>query len=172
MSYALMLNENIGQLELQGIFITDRNFNINQVNKMAAKMFTVDQLKEIINIYKSMSPYFCLIQSQSEVEVIATQESFIFFLIFRNDSIITDKIVSEQDILLDSLKEILNSLSDGVTICNRHGIYIYHNDAEIKIHGIESNGSLGRNAQELVDSGFLNESACLKVLKENKSVNI
>ena len=172
MSYALMLNEYIGQLELQGIFITDTNFNINNVNKMAANMFTEDQMKEIINIYKNRSPYFCLVQSKCEVEVIATHESFIFFLIFRNESIITDKIKGSEDVLLDSLKEILNSLSDGVTICNRHGIYIYHNEAESKIHGMEGYGSLGKNAQEIVDSGYINKSACLNVLKEDKPVNI
>ena len=85
---------------------------------------------------------------------------------------ISHKVENEEDMLMYSLKEILNSLSDGVSIANRHGIYIYSNEAESKIHGIKGTSCVGMHAQELQNSGFVNESAVLKVLKENKSVNI
>lgn len=165
-----IINDSIGQLELQGIFITDRNFHISKINRMASKKVSVNQLNEIINIYKYYSsPYFSILNLKCEIEVIASQEAYIFFLQFKKDVRVPGKVNRNEDILMASLKEILDSLSDGVTICNNNGIYIYENEAEMKING---RSILGKRAQRFVDVGGISESAAIKVLNENKPVTI
>lgn len=76
---------------------------------------------------------------------------------------------NDMDILNPLSIKLLNSISDGITISDKHGKIIYQNDIDIEIVGINC---MNRYARDLVAEGAMSDSLTLKVLESKEDVTI
>ncbi len=67
------------------------------------------------------------------------------------------------------LRQILNSISDGITICDRYGKIIFQNDIDIELVGMNF---VNYYASEIVEKGLTNDSITMKVLESKETVTI
>jgi TyrR family helix-turn-helix protein/PAS domain S-box-containing protein len=67
------------------------------------------------------------------------------------------------------LEKIINSISDGITICDRHGKIIFQNDIDIEMVGMNF---INRYAHESVEKGLMSESISMKVLESKEKATI
>lgn len=67
------------------------------------------------------------------------------------------------------LEKIMNSISDGITICDRHGKIILQNDNDIELVGINF---VNHYAHESVAKGLMSESISMKVLESKEKATI
>lgn len=67
------------------------------------------------------------------------------------------------------LDKIMNSISDGITICDSHGKIIFQNDIDIDIVGINF---VNYYAHEMVAKGLMSESISMKVLESKEKTTI
>ncbi len=65
--------------------------------------------------------------------------------------------------------KLLNSISDGVTICDRHGKILFQNDIDIEIVGIDLRG---RYAKDVIAEGLMSDSISMKVIESQEKVTI
>jgi PAS domain S-box-containing protein len=70
------------------------------------------------------------------------------------------------------VESIIESSYDGIYVTDGDANTIQVNSAYEKISGIRKDEVIGRNMQELVDEGFFDESATLKVLETRRSVTL
>lgn len=76
---------------------------------------------------------------------------------------------NDTDILNPLSIKLFNSLSDGITISDKHGKIIFQNDIDIEIVGINC---INRYAKDLVAEGEMSDSLTLKVLETKEDVTI
>lgn len=76
---------------------------------------------------------------------------------------------TDLDILNPLSIKLLNSISDGITISDKHGKIIFQNDIDIEIVGINC---VNRYAKDLIAEGAMSDSLTLKVLKSKEDVTI
>jgi len=74
--------------------------------------------------------------------------------------------------LAAEVEAIIESSYDGIYVTDGQAVTIRVNSAYEKISGIRKDEVIGRNMQELVDEGFYDESATLKVLETRRSVTL
>lgn len=67
------------------------------------------------------------------------------------------------------LRKIINSISDGITICDRHGKIIFQNDVDIELVGMNF---VNYYADEIVAKGLTSDSITMKVLKSKETATI
>ncbi len=67
---------------------------------------------------------------------------------------------------------IINSLSDGLWICDRDANVLRINPASERLNSIKADEVVGRNMQQLVADGFFDRSATLEVIKTRAPVNM
>lgn len=67
------------------------------------------------------------------------------------------------------LEKIMNSISDGITICDSRGKIIFQNDIDIDIVGINF---VNYYAQEMAAKGFMSESITMKVMESREKTTI
>ena len=65
--------------------------------------------------------------------------------------------------------KLLNSISDGITICDRDGKILFQNDVDIEIVGIDLRG---RYAKEVIAEGLMSDSISMKVIESKEKVTI
>lgn len=74
--------------------------------------------------------------------------------------------------LLRELDTIINSSSDGLFVCDAAANVIRMNPASEKIHNIPAAEIIGRNMRELIESGFIDQSAALEASISKKRVSM
>jgi len=67
------------------------------------------------------------------------------------------------------IEHVLNSVSDGLTICNSDGIIVFQNEADRKMFEVDARYL---PVIEFVERGIMNESVTMKVLKSKKREDI
>ncbi len=67
---------------------------------------------------------------------------------------------------------IINGLSEGLWICDSRANVLRINPASERLNGIKAGQVVGRNMQELVDSGMFDRSATLEVLRRKAPVTL
>ena len=65
--------------------------------------------------------------------------------------------------------KVLNSISDGVTVCDSDGKIIFQNDIDIEIVGIDL---MGRYAKDVIAEGLMSDSISMKVIESKEKVTI
>ncbi|TQR30059.1 transcriptional regulator [Lysinibacillus sphaericus] len=65
--------------------------------------------------------------------------------------------------------KVLNSISDGVTVCDSDGKIIFQNDIDIEIVGIDL---MGRYAKDVIAEGIMSDSISMKVIESKEKVTI
>ena len=74
--------------------------------------------------------------------------------------------------LLRELDTIINSSSDGLFVCDGDANVIRMNPASEKIHNISATEIIGRNMRELIETGFIDQSAALEASISKKRVSM
>jgi len=65
--------------------------------------------------------------------------------------------------------KVLNSISDGVTVCDSDGKILFQNDIDIEIVGIDL---MGRYAKDVIAEGLMSDSISMKVIESKEKVTI
>lgn len=65
--------------------------------------------------------------------------------------------------------KVLNSISDGITICDRQGKILFQNKSDIEIVGIDL---MGRYAKDAMAEGLMSDSISMKVIESKEKVTI
>lgn len=76
---------------------------------------------------------------------------------------------SDIDFMNPLSNKVLNSISDGITICDRHGKILFQNDNDIEIVGMDL---MGRYAKDVIKEGLMSDSISLKVIESKGKVTI
>ncbi|OLN29802.1 sigma-54 interaction domain-containing protein [Desulfosporosinus metallidurans] len=69
-----------------------------------------------------------------------------------------------------TFRVMINSISDGIYICNSQGYCIAHNDAFLRITGIPID-VVGRHVKTLIDDNLISDSATLEVIRSGQRVS-
>ena len=85
------------------------------------------------------------------------------------------EIYGQNKIVPDQLNKILNAIfrvsTDGLSISDSKGNIIACNEASGKITGLKASDFVGKNVQDLVESGIIDKSVTLEVLATKRQVN-
>ncbi|MER1985181.1 MAG: sigma 54-interacting transcriptional regulator [Solibacillus sp.] len=76
---------------------------------------------------------------------------------------------SDMDFMNPLSTKVLNSISDGITICDRNGKILFQNDNDIEIVGINL---MGRYAKDVITDGLMSDSISMKVIESQEKVTI
>ena len=76
---------------------------------------------------------------------------------------------SDMDFLNPLSNKVLNSISEGITICDSEGKILFQNDVDIEIVGINL---MGRYARDAIEEGLMSDSISLKVIASKEKVTI
>lgn len=74
--------------------------------------------------------------------------------------------------LTRELATIIDSSSEGLWVCDGDGVVLRINPASERINKIKKEEVVGRNARELLDSGFFDRSAALEVIQSRSPINM
>lgn len=95
----------------------------------------------------------CLLEESGEVEAVARQMRF-----FQN--------------LTRELEAIIDSSSDGLFVCDAQANVIRVNPASERIHKTEAKELIGKNMVDLVDQGFIDQSAALLAVERKATTSL
>ncbi len=84
---------------------------------------------------------------------------------------IKDSLISYQDLSIE-LDTVITSSNDGLWICDGEGNVLRMNPASERLNCIKASDIVGKNMQELIDSGLIDKSVTLKVIKSRKKESI
>lgn len=76
---------------------------------------------------------------------------------------------SDIDFMNPLSNKVLNSISDGITICDRKGKILFQNDIDIEIVGMDL---MGRYAKDVIAEGLMSDSISMKVIESKEKVTI
>lgn len=76
---------------------------------------------------------------------------------------------SDMDFMNPLSNKVLNSISDGITICDRNGKILFQNDNDIEIVGMDL---MGRYAKDVITEGLMSDSISMKVIESKEKVTI
>lgn len=76
---------------------------------------------------------------------------------------------SDIDFMNPLSHKVLNSISDGITICDCNGKILFQNDIDIEIVGMNL---MGRYAKDVIDEGLMSDSISMKVIESKEKVTI
>lgn len=154
-----------------GLIITDRNLQIQEINDIAKKHYSLKQIEELVNNHCGETAYFCNRSMVSEVEVNKIGSNYFFLLQpkkeiahlcqrFKNSSLDGD------------VEHVLNSAFDGIAITDADGFVLYQNPTFEQLTGIKVNDLIGKNVKELISAEIVDQSITIKILKEKKPASI
>lgn len=161
------------QLKILGVIEWDQNRDVlvcNETAKTYVKFFD-DIKKQISNGYK----YFCMLNSNLEINVLNNVEDFsklTIFLLPLTESVSLNQEIDKLDNLKKELDEVINSSFDGIVISDAKGKIMYQNPAYERITELSTEFCIGKNLQSLVDKGIIDVSASLKAIKGNRAITI
>lgn len=84
---------------------------------------------------------------------------------------VTSRMVSFQELSME-LDTIIDSSNDGLWICDGDGNVLRINPASERLTCVKASDVVGKNMEELVNQGLINQSVTLEVLKTKKKVSI
>ena len=161
------------QLKLLGVIEWDQNRDVlvcNETAKTYEKFFD-DIKKQVSNGYT----YFCMLNSDLEINVLNNVEDFsklTIFLLPLTESVSLNQEIDKLDNLKKELDEVINSSFDGIVISDAKGKIMYQNPAYERITELSTEFCIGKNLQSLVDKGIIDVSASLKAIKGNRAITI
>lgn len=161
------------QLKILGVIEWDQDRDVLAFNENAKtyEKFFDDIKKQVSNGYK----YFCMLNSNLEINVINNVEDFsklTIFILPLTESVSLNQEIDKLDNLKKELDEVINSSFDGIVISDEKGKIMYQNPAYERITELSTEFCVGKNLQSLVDKGIIDVSASLKAIKGNRSITI
>ncbi|WP_335568098.1 sigma-54 interaction domain-containing protein [Neobacillus vireti] len=164
--------ESITRFKSIGVLITDEEFCIQNINDTAMKLYTREQLEEIIFLYPNSSNNFCNCKIKCEIEVIKQGSSYIFLLQSKKE--IFNLYQKIEKIFQDNndIKHILDSSFDGIAITDANGVLLYENQALEQFIGIRVKEIIGKNVHDIIAQGIVDNSITVKILKGKKPVSM
>ncbi len=76
---------------------------------------------------------------------------------------------SDIDFMNPLSSKVLNSISDGITICDGQGKILFQNEIDIEIVGMDL---MGRYAKDVINEGLMSDSISMKVIESQEKVTI
>lgn len=173
----------IGLLELKDILNyvllgEDLSFTVNKIMNSKPCITGIDtSLDKLINI--KFDTWLVVNESGDLAGVIYKEDVMLVNLNskkFANDS----KLYQDVNLLNPKLnlhfnriiKEMLDSMDDGVYITDSSGVTMFVNNAYTKLSGLEKKDVIGIHMDKLIDKGYFLESASLMALKEKKPISL
>ncbi len=139
------LDERVDKTIISGIPQTDFSFRLEKVSFMASV--------HPIKIEQDLIGAICVVNESTAFENVLKQMHF-----FQNMS--------------RELDAIINSSSDGLFVCDGQANVIRMNPASERIHKAEQKNLVGRNMQDLIEEGFIDDSAALKACQSKAVVTL
>lgn len=106
-----------------------------------------------INLEEELIGVVCLLEESTEFEKVARQMRFF-------------------EHLNRELEAIINSSSDGLFVCDAQANVIRVNPASERIHKLQAKELIGKNMVELIEEGFIDQSAALQVVQSKTTVSL
>ena len=91
----------------------------------------IELLEKIVQQYREGTAFFEV--DGYFVRVVKTSQGYLF-------NVRPLKQFSDSDFMNPLANKVLNSISDGITICDRHGKIVFQNDIDIEIVGLDLTG--------------------------------
>jgi PAS domain S-box-containing protein len=106
-----------------------------------------------INLEDALIGVICLLEEGTEFEKVARQMRF-----FQH--------------LTRELEAIIDSSSDGLFVCDAQANVIRVNPASERIHKIKAEELIGKNMLDLIEEGFIDDSAALQAIQKKEIVSL
>lgn len=164
--------ESITRFKSIGVLITDEEFCIQNINDTAMKLYTREQLEEIIFSYPNSSNYICNCKMKCEIEVIKQGSSYIFLLQSKKEIFNLYQKLEKTFQDNNDIKHILDSSFDGIAITDANGVLLYENQALEQFIGIRVKEIIGKNVHDIIAQGIVDNSITVKILKEKKPISM
>ena len=120
----------------------------------------IELLEKIVQQYREGTAFFEV--DGYFVRVVKTSQGYLF-------NVRPLKQFSDSDFMNPLANKVLNSISDGITICDRQGKIVFQNDIDIEIVGLDLTG---RYAQDVITEGLMSDSISMKVIESKEKVTI
>jgi len=88
-----------------------------------------------------------------------------------DSSLISEKLISDE-FNINDLKDVLNSVNDGIYIADGTGKTLWVNNAFVDITGIALETVIDRDVRKLMEEGVFDRSTTIEVLEKNKAISI
>ncbi|MGG1663349.1 sigma-54 interaction domain-containing protein [Brevibacillus sp. NRS-1366] len=154
------------------VCVIDSVGNIQMINRQTRQLYSQDKLRQIVDLCVQGLTHFCLYDPPYEAEVIWYGNQAIIFIHDRNENALMWKEIEELQLVQHELNEVINSSFDGIVISDADGVVLYQNPANEQISGLKAQECIGRNLQDLMHEGVIDQSPTLKVLEENRAVTV
>ena len=120
----------------------------------------IELLEKIVQQYREGTAFFEV--DGYFVRVVKTSQGHLF-------NVRPLKQFSDSDFMNPLANKVLNSISDGITICDRYGKILFQNDIDIEIVGLDLTG---RYAKDVITEGLMSDSISMKVIESKEKVTI
>ena len=135
-------------------------FIVNKQAVIVKSDIQIELLEKILKQYRKGTKFFEV--EGYFVRVLETLQGNLF-------NVRSLKQFSDMDIMNPLSNRVLNSISDGITICDRNGKILFQNDNDIEIVGIDLRG---RYAKDVITEGLMSDSISIKVIESKEKVTI
>jgi len=147
-------------MSLVGFDQQEHFFIVNNQEVIAKSDIEIELLEKIVKQYRKGTEFFEV--EDYFVRVVETSQGNLF-------NIRPLKQFSDIDFMNPLATKVLNSISDGITICDRNGKILFQNDNDIEIVGIDL---MGRYAKDVVTEGLMSDSISMKVIESKEKATI
>lgn len=135
-------------------------FIVNNHAVIAKSDIQIELLEKILKQYRKGKDFFEI--EGYFVRVLETSKGNLFNVRPLNQ-------FSDMDFMNPLSNKVLNSISDGITICDRNGKILFQNDNDIEIVGMDL---IGRYAKDVITEGLMSDSISMKVIESKEKVTI
>ncbi|MEK4424625.1 sigma-54 interaction domain-containing protein [Solibacillus sp. FSL K6-1523] len=135
-------------------------FVVNNQEIIAKSDISTELIEKIVNEYSNGQETFKI--SGHFVHVLESAQGDLFY-------VRSMKQFSDLDFMNPLSSKVLNSISDGITICDRQSKILFQNDNDIEIVGMNL---MGRYAKDVIKEGLMSDSISMKVIESQEKVTI
>lgn len=147
-------------MPIVGFQKTEHFFIVKNGEIIAKSEIQPDLIQNIIKQYESGKELFDI--DGYFVQVLKSAQGNLF-------NVRSLKQFSDSDFMNPLSTRVLNSISDGITICDHQGKILFQNHNDIEIVGIDL---MGRYARDAMAEGLMSDSISMKVIESKEKVTI
>ena len=147
-------------MSTKGLHKEEHFFIVNNHELIVKSDIQIELLEKIVNQYCKGKETFKV--DGYFVHVLESSQGNLFY-------VRPLKQFSDIDFMNPLSTRVLNSISDGITICDRKGKILFQNDIDIEIVGMDL---MGRYAKDVIAEGLMSDSISMKVIESKEKVTI
>lgn len=138
------------------VSVVEQSFKDGNRHIVHSMQVEAEEYRVIVNPLKSednLIGVICLLEESTAVEKVARQMRFF-------------------QLLTKELEAIIDSSSDGLFVCDAQANVIRVNPASERIHKIRAQELIGKNMVDLIQQGFIDQSAALQAIQSKTTVSL